>query len=280
PPGRGLATAGLQGVSTTRAPGGGPSPFCPQGGGPCGGCALAMALARAASVARRAAPAASSSQALCLLHRRFKDRPPSLNHPLQPPPVLARAVGRAAGPRPWRRSCAGASRSPFEVLGLEASATQADVKRAYFELSKKCHPDVYDAPDALERFQEIGRAYTMLIDEELRRSYEAQAGIYQQGETSFQDLFDRIFRDKRLKDPSLAVEERALYAITEARKGNETPMRDFVVDYRLPPQLFLPPNPVLEARPGGGGGDEDLADDGTRNTINDLLSKSPISGGG
>ncbi|CAK0826576.1 unnamed protein product, partial [Prorocentrum cordatum] len=197
-----------------------------------------------------------------------------------PPPVLARAVGRAAGPRPWRRSCAGASRSPFEVLGLEASATQADVKRAYFELSKKCHPDVYDAPDALERFQEIGRAYTMLIDEELRRSYEAQAGIYQQGETSFQDLFDRIFRDKRLKDPSLAVEERALYAITEARKGNETPMRDFVVDYRLPPQLFLPPNPVLEARPGGGGGDEDLADDGTRNTINDLLSKSPISGGG
>lgn len=169
------------------------------------------------------------------------------------------------------------SRTPFEVLGLEASATQAEVKKAYFELSKKCHPDVYDGPDALQRFQEIGKAYALLMDEDLRHSYETQAGIYQAGETSVQDLFDRVFKDMRLKNPNLAVEERALFAITESRKGNETPLRDFVVDYRLPPQLFLPPKPMLEATPGEADG---LADDGTRNAITDILSKSPISGGG
>eukprot|EP00931_Biecheleriopsis_adriatica_P035693 TRINITY_DN2056_c0_g2_i2.p1 TRINITY_DN2056_c0_g2~~TRINITY_DN2056_c0_g2_i2.p1 ORF type:complete len:204 (+),score=31.68 TRINITY_DN2056_c0_g2_i2:65-676(+) len=176
-----------------------------------------------------------------------------------------------------RRWCSVKSRSPFEVLGLDPSASQLDIKKAYFDLSKKCHPDVYDAPDALQRFRDISQAYALLIDEELRQSYEAQAGIYQQGETSAKELFDRIFRDKRMKNPNIAVEERALHAITEAKKGNQEPMRDFVIDYRLPPQLFLPPEPLLEAQPGSSQGG--IPEDGSRNSISDLFSKSPISGG-
>eukprot|EP00928_Gymnodinium_smaydae_P005058 TRINITY_DN11743_c0_g1_i1.p2 TRINITY_DN11743_c0_g1~~TRINITY_DN11743_c0_g1_i1.p2 ORF type:complete len:116 (+),score=15.55 TRINITY_DN11743_c0_g1_i1:140-487(+) len=114
------------------------------------------------------------------------------------------------------------------------------------------------------------------MDEELRRSHEAQAGLYQQGETSAKELFDRVFRDQRLSNPVLAVEERALFAVMEQKKGNETPTRDFVVDYRLPPQFFLPKNPVLEAAPGSSGRRDD---DDRKSDISDFFSKSPISGG-
>lgn len=172
----------------------------------------------------------------------------------------------------------GGGRSPYEVLGISTKANSEEIRKAYFTLAKNCHPDVYDAVDARARFQEISDAYALLINEQLRSSHDLQAGIYQSGETSAKDLFDRVFRDQRHVNPILAVQERALHAIMEAKKGNERPLTDFVIDYRLPPQLFLPPKPQLEAVPGSSQSEVDVADE-RGNTINDLLSKSPISGG-
>lgn len=170
------------------------------------------------------------------------------------------------------------SDSPFKMLGVTEGASSDEIKKAYFELARKCHPDAYDGPDANQRFQEITNAYALLMDEDLRQSFEAQSGIYQNGETSSKDLFDRVFRDKRFRNPNLALEERALFAVMELKNGNEGPARDFVVDYRLPPQYFLPKRNQL----GSETGNNDLADsqDHTKNSISDFFSKSPISGGG
>lgn len=179
-----------------------------------------------------------------------------------------------AGTHSW-----GTQHCPFETLGLKKGAPEADVKKAYFELAKKCHPDVYEAPDAELRFQEISRAYTLLIDEDTRHSYESQAGIYSSGEINTHDIFDRVFKDHRLRNPVQAVEERALFAITEAKRGNDKFLRDFCVDYRLPPQFFLPNKPQLVANPGEDSGVAPDGDD-SRNSIGDMFSKSPISGGG
>lgn len=188
-----------------------------------------------------------------------------------------------SGPLPSlvRHSHWGAQRSPFDVLGVKPDASEQDIRKAYFNLARKCHPDVYDAADAQQRFQEISNAYSLLIDEDQRRSYEAQAGLYQSGETSAKDLFDRVFTDQRFKNPILAVEERALYAVLEQKKGNDGPSRDFVVDYRLPPHFFLPRKPQLEAEPGTAsqGAAGAPQDDESKNTIADFFSKSPISGG-
>lgn len=69
-------------------------------------------------------------------------------------------------------SRAGPPRSHYETLGLAPSASQAEVKRAYLQEAKKCHPDVSGAPDATLRFKELARAYQVLSDPARRAEYD------------------------------------------------------------------------------------------------------------
>lgn len=51
----------------------------------------------------------------------------------------------------------------YETLGIKRSASQAEVKTAYFELSKKYHPDTAkESPENLQKFREVTDAYEVL----------------------------------------------------------------------------------------------------------------------
>ncbi|MCC6876524.1 MAG: DnaJ domain-containing protein [Sandaracinaceae bacterium] len=55
-------------------------------------------------------------------------------------------------------------RDPFDVLGLPPSATPGAIQDAYRKLAVQMHPDRHPSdPDAVDRFEELGRAYTKLI---------------------------------------------------------------------------------------------------------------------
>lgn len=60
----------------------------------------------------------------------------------------------------------------YEVLGVPRDATPEQIKKAYRKLAMKYHPDVADAPDAAEKFKEIGEAYAVLSDEHKRSMYD------------------------------------------------------------------------------------------------------------
>lgn len=60
----------------------------------------------------------------------------------------------------------------YDVLGVERSASQADIKRAYLREAKKCHPDVNPSADATRRFQELAQAYQVLGDPSRRAQYD------------------------------------------------------------------------------------------------------------
>jgi curved DNA-binding protein CbpA len=75
------------------------------------------------------------------------------------------------------------TRTHFEVLGLGRTATDADVKEAYFSLAKRFHPDVHhganlgDLRDKLEAvFIRLGEAYAVLRNTDKRRDYEGWLG--------------------------------------------------------------------------------------------------------
>ncbi|KAK9846238.1 hypothetical protein WJX84_010921 [Apatococcus fuscideae] len=54
---------------------------------------------------------------------------------------------------------------PYEVLGIEKSASPQEVKRAYRDKCLKHHPDLFPAfrrPAAERKFQEISQAYARL----------------------------------------------------------------------------------------------------------------------
>jgi molecular chaperone DnaJ len=64
-------------------------------------------------------------------------------------------------------------RDYYEVLGVEQSATDEEVKRAYRKLAVKFHPDKNpDDPHSEERFKELGEAYDVLIDSNKRAAYD------------------------------------------------------------------------------------------------------------
>ena len=56
-------------------------------------------------------------------------------------------------------------RNPRDVLGVREGASMEEIKRAYRQKAKACHPDLHpDDPRANEKMQEINQAYDMLCN--------------------------------------------------------------------------------------------------------------------
>ncbi len=70
-------------------------------------------------------------------------------------------------------------RDYYDVLGVERSASQRDIKKAYRNMARECHPDVCNEPDAEARFKEVNEAYQVLSDPQKRNSYDrfGHAGV-------------------------------------------------------------------------------------------------------
>lgn len=63
-------------------------------------------------------------------------------------------------------------KDPYKQLGVSKEATQAEIKKAYYQLAKKYHPDQNKDPKALEKFQEIQAAYEILSDANKRAQFD------------------------------------------------------------------------------------------------------------
>jgi len=61
----------------------------------------------------------------------------------------------------------------YNVLGVDADASQEEIKRAYRKLAQKLHPDANpEDPGAEERFKQISEAYGVLSNAERRKEYD------------------------------------------------------------------------------------------------------------
>ena len=63
-------------------------------------------------------------------------------------------------------------RDPYRVLDVEMDASQAEIKLAFRQLTKRTHPDVNPSENAAETFRRINAAYEIVGDAERRRRFD------------------------------------------------------------------------------------------------------------
>lgn len=93
----------------------------------------------------------------------------------------------------------------YEILGVSKDADKDEIKGAFRKKARQYHPDVNKAPDAEEKFKELGKAYETLMDDEKRSLYDrygedglsnagySSGGPFAGGFGDLNDIFNSFF---------------------------------------------------------------------------------------
>lgn len=66
-----------------------------------------------------------------------------------------------------------AQKDYYKILGITKNSSPKEIKKAYYQLAKKYHPDTNkDDPNAGKKFQEVSEAYEILSDDTKRKEYD------------------------------------------------------------------------------------------------------------
>jgi hypothetical protein len=99
----------------------------------------------------------------------------------------------------------------LELLGLQAGASEEDIKKAYRRLSKKYHPDASGTERTRDQFIAITEAYNFLTEVGPRPHFESIAYDYDPLEKAYREQRERARRQARARaEEAFRYKQRAL----------------------------------------------------------------------
>lgn len=127
------------------------------------------------------------------------------------------------------------TRDYYDVLGVSSDASASDIKKAYYGLAKKFHPDTNKDDDGAEKkFQEVNRAYEVLKDDDKRETYDQLGAEAYERQASgggtddfsgdhpfgdiFTDIFGNVFTSRGGQDVKIPIEISFMEAVQGCRK--------------------------------------------------------------
>lgn len=137
---------------------------------------------RALAASRPSCPAYQDRQRACTRHRSFHGTAPHTT-PRPRPSSHTRTSHDRIHRRSFHASPASqATKDPYKVLGVASGASAAEIKKAYYGLAKKYHPDTNKEDKAKERFGDAQSAYELLSDDKKKAAWDQYgAAAFDQG---------------------------------------------------------------------------------------------------
>jgi len=136
----------------------------------------------------------------------------------------------------WTDNAGDPDKDLYNILGVSRSASGNEIKKAYYKLAKKYHPDLNpDNPDARVQFHRVAAAYEILGDDQKRRNYDmtGQHDNQQHFNDSYSstyastaaddfanEIFQKVWQDLGLREYVDTVRSEANTALTAARHGD------------------------------------------------------------
>nr|OQO20722.1 hypothetical protein B0A51_11234 [Rachicladosporium sp. CCFEE 5018] len=118
-------------------------------------------------------------------HRQFSSQP--RRRPSASPPSSQCCLRNNHNRIPQRRTFHAspsiqATKNPYDVLGVPKTASAGEIKKAYYGLAKKWHPDTNKEPQAKAKFGDAQAAYEILTDSNKKAMYDQYgAAAFDQG---------------------------------------------------------------------------------------------------
>ncbi|EFA84566.1 hypothetical protein PPL_01555 [Heterostelium album PN500] len=140
----------------------------------------------------------------------------------------------------------------YEILGVAKTASDSEIKRAYYRLAKEVHPDKNDTDEAKEQFQKLARIYNILKDPKTREFYDEhgdtestdlgtfsgkdlyeawlkQYDIVRLTEEKIADFFSQIENEKKHRGVQVSTEEeKDLIDFYNKKKGDMKLIKEYV----------------------------------------------------
>ena len=117
--------------------------------------------------------------------------------------------------------------NPYEVLGVEPSATAEEIKLAYRRLSRLYHPDVSQEPDREARMRDVNKAWEILGSEERKAKYDATGATEESSTVEAQatEMLAKMFGaalDNNAPEPIDAVRQMLLSNMAQEAAGTNS----------------------------------------------------------